>query len=112
MYITSYLSYTSSDSKSQNYKTMFAFEMDQKTLEEFYRRAKHLNAITEEQKTHVLFEMVREGLIKNVLETNTTKEQFVEVLSRYFNVLDAQGEKYEPETESKDDSGQAGTIGN
>lgn len=90
---------------------MFAFEMTQEMLEEFYKRASALGALTEEQKTHILLQMVKEGVIKNALSTNATKEQFIESVGKYFNVTHI-GEKDEHTTESETDSGQAGTIGN
>lgn len=89
---------------------MFAFEMTVEVAQEFYRRATALGAITEEQKTHLLLQMVEEGLIKNVLQTDATKEQFKEALGKHFNLIGDTDEK--PDTESETDSGQIGTNGN
>lgn len=90
---------------------MYAFEMTVDILEEFYRRAKELGAITEEQKTHILLQMVEEGLIKSALKTNATKEAFIEAVGEYFNVHYI-GDKDESAKKSDADGGQTGTIGN
>lgn len=91
---------------------MFAFEMNEELLEEFYRRAKALGAQTEEQKTHILLQMVQEGLIKNALSTNATKEEFVKAVSKHFNVTNIGETTDESKTKGDADSGQAGTLGN
>lgn len=91
---------------------MFAFEMTPEVAEEFYRRALAFNAITEEQRTNILFEMVKEGLIKGFIETDCTKDQFVKLMQQHFNVIDKRGDIDEPSKESETDGGQIGTAGN
>lgn len=91
---------------------MFIFEMTVETTCEFYRRVTQLNAVTEEQRTHILFEMVREGLITGG-ETSLTKDEFVDVVSQQYNVLDLrENENEDSEKASETDGGEIGTAGN
>ena len=70
---------------------MFSFHMDVDTACEFYRRAGEAKADTEEARTKILIQMVEEGLIKTVTQTNRTKEQYVADLAKNFEVLDLTG---------------------
>ena len=91
---------------------MFGFLMTQEIMEEYYKRARQLNAITEEQKTHILFQMVSEGVIQSVFETNMPREQFVASISKHFKLVTPEENKDESKTEGETDGGQIGTIGN
>lgn len=67
---------------------MFSFHMDVDTACEFYRRAAAAKAETEEARTKILIQMVEEGLITTVVQTNRTKEEYVSDLAKNFEVLD------------------------
>lgn len=75
---------------------MYSFEMDLGIAIEFYRRAKEANANTEEERTAILFDMAEEGLIKRVMQTQRTKEQYIKDLSKNFEVLDLTVPKFDP----------------
>lgn len=52
------------------------FTLDQ--AEEFYRRCVSRGVQTVEQKNEILMEMIKEGKVQAVTETNRTKEQYVQ----------------------------------
>ena len=59
---------------------------------EFYRRCMERKAMIELEKHNILMEMVHEGLIKNVVVTKKSKEEYIKHLSKHFNVLDSRKE--------------------
>ncbi len=67
---------------------LFAFTMDIETAMLFYQRADAAGAKTEEERSKLLMQMVEEGLIKNVVATQRTEEQYLADLQKNFNVLD------------------------
>ncbi len=67
---------------------MIIFTMTYEVAEEFYARCKKRKAETEEERTAILVEMAREGLLMGVSQTERTREEYVEDLSKEFNVLD------------------------
>lgn len=91
---------------------MLAFSMTVEVVEEFYRRAKELNALTEDQRTHILWQMYEEGLITAVIESDMTKTQFIDAVGKYFNVINPGEKKDESETKGEDDGGETGTAAN
>lgn len=91
---------------------MFAFHMTTEVALEFYRRARELGAITEEQRTHILLQMCQEGLIKTVFEGDMSHDEFVEVLGKHFKVTDIREKDNDGKTKGEADSGEAGTVGN
>lgn len=70
---------------------MFVFELSAESAEEFYRRAKELNAVTEEQRTHILLDMVRDGLIVAAFQTDATHAEIVEVLQQHYEIIRVKG---------------------
>ena len=91
---------------------MFGFEMSVETAQEFYRRARELGAITDEQRIHLLLEMVKEGSITRVFTGDMTEDQFAETLGEHFKVMDLREKSDDGETKSDVDGGEAGTAGN
>ncbi len=55
---------------------------------EFYRRAEALGLETEEERTDLLILIAHEGLIKRVVHTNRTKEEYIADLQKNFGVID------------------------
>lgn len=85
---------------------MLAFEMTLDAAIEFYRRTEQLGAKTEEQCTHILLQMAKEGWIAGVEVTEETKDEYVSRMSKQKKVLHVKGKKNK---HRKDDTG---TLGN
>lgn len=80
---------------------MFLFEFnDLDAAIRFYQVCAELGLNTEEERQEILINFVEYGEIKRVQFTERTKDQYVEDMSREFNVLDLTGELNEKETEN------------
>lgn len=66
---------------------LFAFSMPVEIAMEFYQRVEERKARTEDERNAILFEMVEEGLIKDITITERSKEKYIEDLNHNFNVL-------------------------
>lgn len=74
---------------------MYVFSMTGEIAEEFFRRVQLLEVDNEDNRTKILMQMAREGLIDSVMETQRTKAQYVSDLSREFKVLNLLEKKNE-----------------
>lgn len=73
---------------------MMLFEFkDTDAAIEFWQRVRDRDAGSEEDRTRILVEMAKEGLMKRVIETNRTKEEIIDDWSKHFNVLSIDAEK-------------------
>ena len=63
---------------------MFAFMMDLSTAELFYRRCADQGADTEDKRTLILLDLIKEGRIENVVETSQTPEEYAKHLAKNF----------------------------
>ena len=70
---------------------------------EFYRRAGLLGVDNEENRNKILLQMVEEGLVDGVTQTNKTPEEYLEHLKSKFDVLDLTqvGRPSEPDPEER-----------
>lgn len=67
---------------------MLMFEMTLKTAREFCKRCIARGAETRQEKTEILIEMAKEGLMNSVMETKRTPDQVAEDMAKNFgNVL-------------------------
>ena len=85
---------------------MFAFRMSLAAASEFYRRAGLLEPDNEENRNKLLLQMVEEGLVDGVTQTNKTPEEYLEHLKSKFDVLDLTqaGRSDEPDPEERIDA--------
>ena len=67
---------------------MYAFRMTISAAAEFYRRAGLLEVDNLENRNKILLQMVKEGLVNGVTETNKTPTEYLEHLKKNFDVLD------------------------
>ena len=76
----------------------YMFHMNVDTAMAFYERvaAKELlyeRTLNEAERTEILVEMAKEGLIERVVGTNRSKQQVVEDLAKHSKILDLRKEK-------------------
>lgn len=80
---------------------MLAFRMSIAAAGEFYRRAGLLVEDTLENRNKILLQMVEEGLINGVTETNKSPQEYLDHLKKNFDVVDLTGtkapEEFDPE---------------
>lgn len=57
-------------------------------LEEFLNRCVAVGAETEEERTEILFELLAEGKIESLVQTERSKDKIIEDLKKNFNVAD------------------------
>jgi hypothetical protein len=55
---------------------------------EFYKRASRLQVDTLENRNKILMQMVAEGLVSGMTETNKSPAEYLEHVKKNFNVLD------------------------
>lgn len=72
---------------------MYAFRMSIAAAAEFYRRAGLLEVDNLENRNKLLLQMVKEGLINGVTETNKSPQEYLDHLKKNFDVLDLTGVK-------------------
>jgi len=67
----------------------YMFQMDIDVALEFWQRVIDKKAETQEEREHILLELVEEGHIKSVMSTNRSKEQIIrDAEKNYGRVLD------------------------
>ena len=76
----------------------YMFHMDADTAMQFYERvaAKELlydRTLNEIERTDILVEMAKEGLIERVVGTNRSKEEVVQDLAKHSKILDLRKDK-------------------
>ena len=71
---------------------MLSFSMDIETALEFWERVTKRKAETEEARTRILLELMAEGKMNTVIQTNRTKEEYIEDLKKNFNILEVKDE--------------------
>lgn len=91
---------------------MYAFEMTLEAAIEFYKRKMRLGAKTEEQCTHILLQLAKEGYPITMEETPETKAEYLKRLAKEKKILHIKGKANERKTKGQADGGQAGTLGN
>lgn len=74
-------------------KLLYAFSMTVQVAQEFYRRVEEYKADTPADREAILVQMVHEGLIRDVVVTERSREQYVADLQKNFNVLDVSKKK-------------------
>lgn len=82
---------------------MYAFRMTIAAASEFYRRCGLLTVDNEDARNALLLQMVEEGLVDGVTQTNKTPEEYLEHLKSHFDVLDLTqaGRSDEPDPEER-----------
>lgn len=71
---------------------MLAFEMTAEIAEEFFKRVAEQKAETELERTAILVQMAKEGLMNRISYSDRTKQQYVEDISKEFRVLEIKDE--------------------
>jgi hypothetical protein len=85
---------------------VYAFRMTMATAAEFYRRCGQLAVDNEDNRNRLLLEMVEEGLVDGVTQTNKTPKEYMDHLKSHFDVLDLTeaGRSDKPDPEERIDA--------
>lgn len=75
------------------------FTLSLEALQEFYARCLLFRAETEKERIDVLVEMAQEGWVDAVSQTGRTKEQYINDMSKEFQILDLTEAPYDGPTE-------------